>query len=51
MKRLVFLMVAAAVMVSGCGSTPEKKINVQLMKNDPPMGCRWSGIFSPRGTT
>jgi|GEM_PF-4636155 len=49
MKRLVFLMVAAAVMFSGCGSTPEKKINVQLMKNDPPMGCLMVGDIQSKG--
>ena len=50
MKRLVFLMVAGAVMVSGCGSTPEKKeINVQLMKSDPPMGCQMVGDIQSKG--
>ena len=49
MKRLVFLMVAGAVMVSGCGSTPEKKIDVQLMKNDPPMGCQMVGDVQSKG--
>ncbi len=50
MKRLVFLMLAGAVMVAGCGSTPEKKeINVQLMKNDPPMGCQMVGDIQSKG--
>ncbi len=49
MKLLVFLMVAGAVMVSGCGSTPEKKINVQLMKSDPPMGCQMVGDVQSKG--
>ncbi len=49
MKRLVFLMVAGAVMVSGCGSTPDKKINVQLMKSDPPMGCQMVGDVQAEG--
>lgn len=49
MKRWVFLMVAGALMVSGCGSTPEKKINVQLMKSDPPMGCQMVGDIQAKG--
>ncbi len=47
--RLMFLMVAGALVVSGCGSTPEKKINVQLMKSDPPMGCQMVGDVQAEG--
>jgi len=47
--RLMFLMVVGALVVSGCGSTPEKKINVQLMKNDPPMGCQMVGDVQAKG--
>ena len=49
MKRLVLLMIAGALAVSGCGSTPEKKVNVQLMKSDPPMGCRMVGDVQSKG--
>jgi len=49
MKRLIFLMVTGALVVSGCGSTPEKMINVQLMKNDPPMGCQMVGDVQSKG--
>jgi hypothetical protein len=49
MKRLIFLMVAGALVVSGCGSAPEKKINVQLMKSDPPMGCQMVGDVQAKG--
>jgi len=49
MKRFIFLMVAGALVVSGCGSTPEKKIDVQLMKNDPPMGCQMVGDVQAKG--
>lgn len=49
MKRLVFLMVAGAVMAAGCGSTPGKNLNVQMMKNDPPMGCRMVGDVQSDG--
>ncbi len=49
MKRWVLMMVAGALMVTGCGSTPEKKINVQLMKSDPPMGCQMVGDVQAEG--
>jgi len=49
MKRLIFLMVAGVLVISGCGSTPEKKINVQLMKSDPPMGCQMVGDIQSKG--
>jgi hypothetical protein len=49
MKRLIFLMVAGALVVSGCGSAPEKKINVELMKSDPPMGCQMVGDVQAKG--
>ena len=45
----MFLMIAGALVISGCGSTPEKKINVQLMKNDPPMGCQMVGDVQAKG--
>jgi uncharacterized protein YceK len=49
MRRLIFLMVTGALVVSGCGSTSEKKINVQLMKSDPPMGCQMVGDVQAKG--
>ncbi len=49
MRRLIFLVVAGTLVVSGCGSTPEKKINVQLMKSDPPMGCKMVGDVQAKG--
>ncbi len=49
MKRLMMVMVAGAFVVSGCGSAPEKKIDVQLMKSDPPMGCRMVGDVQSKG--
>lgn len=49
MKRLVLLMVAGALVVSGCGSTPEKMIDVKLMKSDPPMGCQMVGDVQAKG--
>jgi len=49
MKRLIFLMVAGVLVISGCGFTPAKKINVQLMKSDPPMGCQMVGDIQSKG--
>lgn len=49
MRRLLFLVVTGTLMVSGCGSTPEKKIDVQLMKSDPPMGCKMVGDVQAKG--
>ena len=49
MKRLMMVMVVGAFVVSGCGSAPEKKVDVQLMKNDPPMGCRMVGDVQSKG--
>jgi hypothetical protein len=36
MKRLMFLMVAGALVISGCGSSPAKMVHIKLMKSDPP---------------
>ena len=43
------MMVVGALVISGCGSTPEKKINVQLMKNDPPRDCQMVGDVQAKG--
>ena len=47
--RLISLVVVGVLVVSGCSSTPEKAINVQLMKNDPPMGCQMVGDVQAEG--
>ena len=47
--RLILLIVSGALMISGCGSTPGKKLNVQLMKSDPPMGCQMVGDVQAEG--
>jgi hypothetical protein len=47
--RLMLLIVAGALMISGCGSTPDKKLDVQLMKSDPPMGCEMVGDVQAEG--
>ena len=49
MRRMIFLVVAGTLVVSGCGSTPEKMIDVQLMKSDPPMGCKMVGDVQAKG--
>ena len=42
MKQYLSLMLAGALMVSGCGtvSLTEAGSGVRLMKNDPPMECK-----------
>ena len=49
MKHLIFLMIAGALVVSGCSSTSEKNVNIQLMKNDPPTGCQMLGDVQAEG--
>ena len=46
--RLTLLIIAGTLMISGCG-TSEKKINVRLMKSDPPMGCQMVGDVQAEG--
>lgn len=47
--RNIVLIIAGALVISGCGSTPEKKIHVQLMKSDPPAGCQMMGDVQAEG--
>lgn len=49
MKRCLLWVVTGALVLAGCGSTPEKKIDVQLMKSDPPMGCQMLGDVQSEG--
>ena len=49
MKRLIFLMVAGALVVSGCGSSPEKMMHIKLMKSDPPTDCQMLGDVQAEG--
>lgn len=45
----MFLIVAGTLMVSGCGSSPEKMIHIKLMKNDPPTDCQVLGDVQAEG--
>ena len=49
MKHLTFLLAVGTLMLSGCGSAPEKKIDVRLMKSDPPMSCTMVGDVQAKG--
>ena len=49
MKRWMFLMVAGALVVSGCGSSPAKMIHIKLMKSDPPADCQMLGDVQAEG--
>lgn len=49
MKRSVLLMVAGILVISGCSSTPEMKVNVLLMKDDPPQNCQTVGDVQAEG--
>ena len=46
---LAGLIVFGVLVISGCGSTPEKKIDVRLMKSDPPRGCQMVGDVQAEG--
>ena len=49
MKRLMFLMVAGALVISGCGSSPAKMVHIKLMKSDPPTDCQMLGDVQAEG--
>lgn len=49
MKRSVLLMVAGILVITGCSSTPELKVNVLLMKDDPPQNCKMVGDVQAEG--
>jgi hypothetical protein len=49
MKHKMILMVAIALLFSGCGSTSGRNVNVELMKNDPPTGCEMLGDVQAEG--
>ena len=49
MKHKMILMIAGALVFSGCSSTPKKMTHIQLMKNDPPANCRMVGDIQSEG--
>ena len=49
MKLKVILMMALALVFSGCGSTPKIMTHIQLMKNDPPAECQMVGDIQSEG--
>ena len=49
MKRLMFLMVTGALVVSGCSTGSNKMLHVKLMKSDPPAGCQLIGDVQGEG--
>jgi len=49
MKRLMFLMVVGALVISGCGSSPAKMAHIKLMKSDPPTDCQMLGDVQAEG--
>jgi hypothetical protein len=49
MKHKVIVMIAGALVFSGCGSTSQKMIHIQLMTHDPPAECRMVGDIQSEG--
>jgi len=49
MKHVMFLMVAGALVISGCGSSPAKMVHIKLMKSDPPTDCQMLGDVQAEG--
>ncbi len=42
-------MVAGILVITGCSSTPEVKVNVLLMKDDPFQNCKMVGDVQAEG--
>jgi hypothetical protein len=49
MKCKVIWVIMIALVVSGCGSSPEKMMHIKLMKSDPSTDCQMLGDVQAEG--